>query len=77
MTDIFGESNLKFTTRTLREGTTPTGGHIQMTQRSSGAFDVVAYDQENEIESRSKINMSLEDEDLGTGHYIPARPAAY
>jgi hypothetical protein len=51
----------------LREGITPTGGHIQMTQRWSGAFDVVAYDQENEIEWRSKINMSLEDEDLGTG----------
>ena len=53
----------------LREGTTPTGGHIQLTQRRDGAFDVVAYNQNNQIEWRSKINMSLEDENLGTGHY--------
>jgi hypothetical protein len=46
-----------------------------MTQRWNGAFDVVAYDQENEVEWRSKINMSLEDDDLGTGHYWYERSA--
>lgn len=47
----------------------PTGGTIALKQKRDGSFETIARHRDGSVDWRGDLRMSLEDENLGTGHY--------
>jgi len=53
----------------LRNGTTPTGGSIELTQNADGSFDVTAFHADRSTEWTGKLRMSPDELGVGTATY--------
>lgn len=53
----------------LRNGITPTGGTIDITQDSDGTFKVIGFNPDGTMQWESTLSMSPEDDGVGTATY--------
>src|SRR5579862_7674170 len=53
----------------LRNGITPTGGTIEITQNGDGTFNVTGFNPDGTTQWESTLSMSPEDDGVGTATY--------